>query len=112
MVSKFFRSGETPNIGVVINPLSGGNRNGLEDVRSVISAHPQVIHCDVQTPDDVQVALAQFARQKVNLLAVNGGDGTVQAVLTAIFQHQPFEEPPLLAVLQSGTTSMTGCGRR
>jgi len=107
MVSNFFRSGQTPRIGVVINPLSGGNRNGLEDVRSVIKDHPQVVHCDVQTPDDVQDALAGFARQEVNLVAVNGGDGTVQAVLTALFNHQPFEKPPLLAVLQSGTTSMT-----
>ena len=107
MVSNFFRSGKAPHIGVVINPLSGGNRNGLEDVRSIINDHPQVVHCDVQTPEDVQDGLADFARQKVNLVAVNGGDGTVQAVLTALFHHQPFEQPPLLAVLQSGTTSMT-----
>jgi hypothetical protein len=98
---------QVPRIGVVINPLSGGNRNGLEDVRSVINDHPRVVHCDVQTPGDVQGALEDFARQEVNLLAVNGGDGTVQAVLTTLFHHQPFERPPLLAVLQSGTTSMT-----
>ena len=73
MVSEFFRSGQTPNIGVVINPLSGGNRNGLEVVRSIINDQPQVVHCDVQTPEDVQDGLADFARQKVNLVAVNGG---------------------------------------
>jgi hypothetical protein len=55
----------------------------------------------------VLAALRDFARQEVNLLAVNGGDGTVQAVLTALFHHQPFETQPLLAVMQSGTTSMT-----
>ena len=46
-------------------------------------------------------------RSDVNLVVVNGGDGTVQAVLTALFHHRPFETLPLLAVLQSGTTSMT-----
>jgi diacylglycerol kinase (ATP) len=107
MVSNFFSSGQTPHIGVLINPLSGGNRNGLGNVRSLIHDHPQVVHCDVQTPDDVREALKDFARQEVDLLAVNGGDGTVQAVLTALFHHQPFETQPLLAVLQSGTTSMT-----
>ncbi len=104
---KGFDSFETPNIGVLINPLSGGNLNGLGSIRSVINDNPQVIHRDVQTPQDVLEALLNFARRDVNLLAVNGGDGTVQAVLTNLFLHQPFSTMPLLAVLQSGTTSMT-----
>jgi len=107
VLSNFWGSGKIPRIGVIINPLSGGNRNGLGDIRRLISDHPQVVHCDVQTPDDVLEALKDFARQEVDLLAVNGGDGTVQAVLTVLFRHQPFETQPLLAVLQSGTTSMT-----
>ena len=102
-----FRSNRRPRIGVVINPLSGGNLNGLGDIRRLIDDHPQVVHCDVQTPQDVLAALRDFAHQEVDLLAVNGGDGTVQAVLTTLFHYQPFETQPLLAVLQSGTTSMT-----
>ena len=101
------KSGQAPRIGVVINPLSGGNLNGLGDIRRVIEDHPQVVHCDVQTPQDVLAALRDFAHREVDLLAVNGGDGTVQAVLTTLFHHQLFETQPLLAVLQSGTTSMT-----
>ncbi len=101
------KPGQAPRIGVVINPLSGGNLNGLGDIRRIIDDHPQVVHSDAQTPQDVLAALRDFARQEVNLLAVNGGDGTVQAVLTALFHHQPFETQPLLAVMQSGTTSMT-----
>jgi len=107
VISNFLSSDKTPRIGVIINPLSGGNRNGLGDIRRLICDHPQVVHCDVQTPEDVLEALKDFARQEVDLLAVNGGDGTVQAVLTALFHNQPFEMQPLLAVLQSGTTSMT-----
>ena len=107
MAFKFLRLGKTRRIGVIINPLSGGNRNGLEHIRRLICDHPHVVHCDVQTPDDVLEALKDFARQEVDLLAVNGGDGTIQAVLTALFHHQPFEMQPLLAVLQSGTSSMT-----
>ena len=107
MLPDFLRSGRRPRIGVVINPLSGGNLNGLGDIRRVINDYPQVVHCDVQTPQDVLAALRDFANHEVDLVAVNGGDGTVQAVLTALFHHQPFEAQPLLAVLQSGTTSMT-----
>jgi len=103
----FIKDGKSPKIGILINPLSGGNLNGLEAIRTVINEYPQVIHCDVQTPQEVLKALIDFARRDVDLLAVNGGDGTVQAVLTNLFHHQPFQRMPMLAVLQSGTTSMT-----
>jgi len=99
--------GLKPRIGVLINPLSGGNRKGLSAVRKAIAAYPRVRHCDVQTPQDVLAGLVEFVRNDVNLVVVNGGDGTVQAALTALFHHRPFETLPLLAVLQSGTTSMT-----
>jgi diacylglycerol kinase (ATP) len=107
MAPDFLMSGHPPRIGVLINPLSGGNLSGLGEIRSLIHAYPEVIHCDVQTPQDVVAVLRDFARREVELLAVNGGDGTVQAVLTALYHDQPFENQPLLAVLQSGTTSMT-----
>ena len=107
MLPDHIKSGQTPNIGVLINPLSGGNLNGLGSIRNLIDDNPQVIYHDVQTPQDVLEALLDFARRDVNLLAVNGGDGTVQAVLTNLFLHQPFSTMPLLAILQSGTTSMT-----
>ena len=107
MLADPIKSGRTPNIGVLINPLSGGNLNGLGSIRGVIDDNPRVIHRDVQTPRDVLDALLDFSRRNVDLLAVNGGDGTVQAVLSNLFLHQPFSVMPLLAVLQSGTTSMT-----
>ena len=101
-----FLSGKTPRIGVIINPLSGGNLSGLGAVRNTIADYPEVLSRDVATPEDISAALADFAGEKVNLLAVNGGDGTVQAVLTTLFHDRPFESLPLLMILQSGTTSM------
>ncbi len=99
--------GGRPRIGVLVNPYSGGNRNGLGAVRNAIDDCPRVFHPDVQTPQDVLTALVDFARNDVNLVALNGGDGTVQAALTALFHNRPFEKLPVLTVLQSGTTSMT-----
>jgi len=107
MLPEYSEPGQRPHIGVLINPLSGGNLNGLGSIRRIIRDNPGVIHRDVQTPREVLDALLDFARRNVDLLAVNGGDGTVQAVLTNLFLHQPFSAMPLLAVLQSGTTSMT-----
>ncbi len=105
--SDLLASGGRPRIGVLVNPFSGGNRNGLDAVRNTIDDCPRVFHSDVQTPQDVLTALVDFARNGVNLVVLNGGDGTVQAGLTAFFHHRPFEKVPLLTVLQSGTTSMT-----
>jgi len=94
-------------VGVLNNPLSGANRKGLGTVRKVLAAYPQVSHRDVQTPADVASALTDFARQEVSVVAINGGDGTIQAALTIMYHRSPFERLPLLAVLRAGTTSMT-----
>jgi ABC-type uncharacterized transport system substrate-binding protein len=104
----FLQVNRAVRIGMLNNPLSGGNRNGLQKIRqAAAAAHPEVLQREVQTPTDVKETLADFARQEVNLLVVNGGDGTVQAALTAIFHKNFFETMPVLAVLRSaGTTSM------
>ena len=48
-----------------------------------------------------------MAGHGVNTIAISGGDGTVNAVLNALFAHHPFPRLPLLAVLRGGTTNMT-----
>jgi len=107
-LSVLLRSDSALRIGMLNNPLSGGNRNGLHRIREAAAAmHPRVLQGEVQTPSDVAATLADFARRDINILVINGGDGTVQAVLTAIFHKKFFETMPLLAVLRSaGTTSM------
>jgi diacylglycerol kinase family enzyme len=107
-LSVLLKSDSTLRIGMLNNPLSGGNRKGLQKIREAAAAvRSEVLQEDVQTPSDVAAALADFARREVNILVINGGDGTVQAALTAIFHKKFFETNPLLAVLRSaGTTSM------
>jgi hypothetical protein len=104
----FLRDNRAVRIGMLNNPLSGGNRSGLQKIReAAAAAHPEILQREVQTPQDVTETLAEFARQEVNLLVINGGDGTVQAALTATFHKNFFETMPVLAVLPSaGTTSM------
>jgi len=107
-LSVLLKSDSTVRIGMLNNPLSGGNRKGLQKLREAAAAvRPRVLQEEVQTPSDVAATLADFARREVNILVINGGDGTVQSVLTAIFHKKYFETLPLLAVLRSaGTTSM------
>ena len=107
-LSDLLKSDRTARIGMLNNPLSGGNRNGLKKIRDVAAVvRPKVLQAEVQTLSDIFAAIADFARREVNILVINGGDGTVQAVLTAVFHKKFFETMPLLAVLRSaGTTSM------
>ncbi len=93
-------------VGVLSNPLSGANRNGLDPVKKVMAGYSRVLHHKVQTPADIQLALTRFAEQEVDILAVNGGDGTVHALLTALFNRCPFDSLPLLALLPGGTANM------
>lgn len=101
------RAGRMPRVGVLINPLSGKYRKGRGATLDVLAKHHQVLRCEVQTPGDVALALADFAGKKVDVVAIHGGDGTVQSVLTALFSQKAFETPPLLAPLAAGTTNMT-----
>lgn len=93
-------------IGMVTNPRSGGNKKGLGKIREFLARNPEIHHGEAVTPSEVHGVLADFASKGVNLLVVNGGDGTVQSVLTALYVRSLFPAPPLLALLQAGTTSM------
>jgi hypothetical protein len=100
-------AGRMLRLGVLSNPQSGGNRKGLRSVRSALGAYPHVFHREAVTIADVASALEYFARREVNAVVINGGDGTVQLVLTVLYHRKVFETLPLLAVLRAGTTSMT-----
>ena len=95
-----------PRIGVLSNPWSGRNQKDLQQIQDVLTQHPRLLQCEVHTPQDIEAAVEDFAKQQVDIIAINGGDGTVQAVLTALFSHKPFATLPMLAVFPGGTTSM------
>jgi hypothetical protein len=95
-------------VGVISNPLSGGNRRGgLDGIRRFLLGHPGIPHCEVRNAEEVRSTLADFAGNGLNLVVLNSGDGTIQAALTALFNHPACQPLPLLALLRGGTTNMT-----
>jgi hypothetical protein len=98
--------GRPLRVGLLNTPRSGGNRRPSGALRRVLDAHGEVRRHDVETPTDVAAALHDLARHRIDVVTINGGDGTVQAALTTILGEAVFESPPLLAVLTAGTTSM------
>ena len=95
-------------LGVISNPASGANRrSGLKGFRRLMGEHPRLPYREVRTPAEVADALAAFDRRGVDLLAINSGDGTVQAVLTELKRRGDAARMPILALMNGGTTNMT-----
>ncbi|MCK5826790.1 MAG: hypothetical protein KAG93_07130, partial [Desulfuromusa sp.] len=66
---------------MLTNPRSGGNKKGLGGIYNVLAQWPEVLHREASTLEGMTEALEFFARNRVELLVINGGDGTAQAVL-------------------------------
>jgi diacylglycerol kinase (ATP) len=104
-----FEVGRAIRVGAIHNPQSGRNarRKSFRSVAAVLAAHPELISHEVDRVEDIWSAADELARRSTELIIVNGGDGTVQAVLTALLKRPPEEPMPLLAILPGGTTNMT-----
>lgn len=100
------QSNTPERIGILSNPLSGRNRQKPQSLSRIITNHPGVLQQQVRTPADIHDALARFSRQNISVLVINGGDGSVQAVLTDLFLHSSFATLPTIVVLAGGTTNM------
>ena len=96
-----------PVIALLSNPRSTGNLAILPQVRSFVAAHPNIFHYEVEDVSEVPEALRTIARMKPVVLAINGGDGTVQAALTEMHLGGHFGgRIPPVAVLPNGKTNL------
>jgi hypothetical protein len=93
-------------IGVLSNPRSQRNRKGMNGLRTVLEQAPEVVHEDVLDFTELGAILKRFREEEVSLLAVNGGDGTVQAVLTELMNDRQADAHPALAILPGGMTNV------
>ena len=96
-----------PRIALLSNPKSTGNLAQLPRIRAFCAEHPDIFHNEVEKADQVGAALRTIARVRPKMLVINGGDGTVQAALTEIYNGGHFgKEAPPVAVLPSGKTNL------
>ncbi len=93
-------AGQAPSVGVIYNPRSHRNLGADFDCGLCPQVHISQPRARAQLPE----ALAEFAERGIDLLVINGGDGTVRDVLTcgqAIFG----DNWPVIAVLPKGKTN-------
>lgn len=95
-------------VGVVSNPGSGNNlrRDRLASMRDVLR-RAGIEHAEADDLEGLIGATRRLLADGVELLVVNGGDGTVHAVLTGMFREPRIADSPVVAVLPGGTTNAT-----
>ena len=94
------------SIGVISNRKSHRNRRGLQAVRELLAQDPGVLHDEIEDVAALPATLDGFAARGVDLVVVNAGDGTVQAVMTDMLNSGDFGPEPALAVLPAGRTNL------
>jgi hypothetical protein len=89
-------------VGVVTNPRSRGNlhRAGMSEE----AARPDVMTAAPDTRAELMAVLAGYARAGIDVLVIDGGDGTVRDVLTCAGSVWS-DRWPVIAVLPSGKTN-------
>jgi hypothetical protein len=94
-------------LALLSNPRSTGNITLLPSIRSFCAGQAEIFHYEVEDQDQIADALEAIARVNPRLLVVNGGDGTVQTVLTELYHGNAFGgSPPPVSVLPNGKTNL------
>lgn len=99
-------SGQAQTVGLISNPGSGHNRDQFEAIAARIAGCPDIRHIVTNSPADIDPALRELADASIDVLAINGGDGTASAILGRLLELDLFSTPPLIALLPGGTANM------
>ena len=97
-----------PGIGLVSNPYSKKNRKHPERLQQLIECAPD--RDLVRLPDTFEKmdeAMEHFKKTGVDIIAINGGDGTVHVALTSMMKAYRGLPLPKIAILKGGTMNMT-----
>lgn len=98
-------------IGVVTNPRSRRNRKnpGLRRELSYILGERDRLEAPSDL-DALRASLAHFRERDIDILAINGGDGTAHVVLSAMLEVYGDHPFPQIALLRGGTMNTVASG--
>lgn len=81
-------------------------RRHLVEVRRLVAQIPHAEIAEASAASDISRAVHHFALKQDDLLVVIGGDGSLQAALTALERLSPLPPPDVL-IVPAGTTNMS-----
>lgn len=94
-------------MGVIVNPASSRNRAHAAALQAAISRCPATIVRAAPTAQDTAHMIREMLATGIDVLAVAGGDGTLQQAFATLLA-KPTCPLPMIAVLPGGTTNMIG----
>lgn len=90
------------------NFSAGGGGQRAERIREFLREHPDIPQVEPGGAGGVREALMYLGERGVDVLAVSGGDGTLQRTLTELLTDSKlFAQLPLVAPLRAGRTNMS-----
>lgn len=106
------RTGAMSTIVLIHNARSTRNRKGIASLEAVAHGRANVTSLYFDATHDLDAIAARLVELAPDLIVVNGGDGTVQGILTRILGRFRLERLPRFAILPRGMANMTAadCG--
>lgn len=104
-----------PGIGVINNPHSRKNRKNPEWLKALsYIVGTEGVSVATWNVDDIDAEIRRFKKQRIDILAINGGDGSNSLVLTKLIQGYGRQRLPKVALLRGGTINIAAnsCGVR
>jgi diacylglycerol kinase family enzyme len=95
---------EATMIGVITNPRAGKNvenRVRIEKMRQILGR--EGILRETQTREEISNTAREFHRRGIDILAIDGGDGTLQHTLSAFIPIYHGTDLPQIVLLKGGT---------
>lgn len=93
-------------VGVLSNLRAGQRASKVAQVSEFLVQYPEVLHETTPHASAVRPALDRMAGAGVEILVINGGDGTIQHVLTELYGTDLGTWRPWLAPIAGGRTNM------
>ena len=96
-----------PGIGIITNPHSKLNKRKPETPKLlgyILGEHGRLEV--TQSLEDLQKVAERFRDSKIDILAINGGDGTISRTLTAFIKAYGDQPLPKVALLRGGTINV------
>jgi hypothetical protein len=94
-------------VGLLNNLRAGRSGAQVSRVLALLRRYPDVLHVETDSARILPEALAEFTRKEVDLLVLNGGDGTLQYALTELLTNPDLSSVRTVAPLRGGRTNMT-----
>lgn len=94
-------------VAIISNRNSGHNRQQFPAIATRLAQCAGLRHHVTDHAHELPAVLAQLAADGLDILAINGGDGTAAAIFRELFESRPFATLPDLVLLPGGTANMT-----